>query len=146
MKETLRFVLAVLTGAVGGSIINFGLIIVGAAIIPAPAGVDVADPGSLAAAMEAGLFRPQHFIFPFIAHAGGTLAGCLIACLVLARQPRPAALTVGGLFLLGGIANAFMIPAPVWFLVLDLGLAYIPMALLALWIHQRLQQQTRSSQ
>lgn len=144
MKSFLRLLLGIIAGAAGGSIVNLGLIIVGSEIIPAPPGVDVTDADSISAAAE--LFGPQHFIFPFIAHAGGTLAGCLIACLVAVRQPRLAALPVGCLFLLGGIANAFMIPAPVWFLVLDLGLAYIPMALLALWIHQRLQSEARSSQ
>ena len=34
-----------------------------------------------------------------------------------------------GIFhLLGGIAAAVMIPAPLWFIVVDLVLAYIPMA------------------
>ena len=144
MKSFLRLVLGIVAGAAGGSIVNLGLIIVGSEIIPAPSGVDVTDPDSISAAAD--LFGPQHFIFPFVAHAGGTLAGCLIACLVAVPQPRLAALPVGCLFLLGGIANAFMIPAPVWFLVLDLGLAYIPMALLALWIHQRLLTEARSSQ
>jgi hypothetical protein len=44
------------------------------------------------------------------------------------------ALAVGGLHLMGGIAAAFMIPAPVWFVVLDLTLAYLPMA----WLGGRL--------
>jgi len=30
--------------------------------------------------------------------------------------------------LIGGIINTFMIPAPIWFNVLDLFMAYIPMA------------------
>jgi hypothetical protein len=38
------------------------------------------------------------------------------------------ALTVGGLHLVGGIAAAFMIPAPAWFIVVDLVVAYLPMA------------------
>jgi len=40
---------------------------------------------------------------------------------------------VGGLHLLGGIAAANMIPAPSWFLVLYLPVAYLPMA----WIGGR---------
>jgi hypothetical protein len=38
---------------------------------------------------------------------------------------------VAGMSLLGGIMNAFQIPAPTWFLVVDLLLAYIPMGWLA---------------
>jgi hypothetical protein len=41
------------------------------------------------------------------------------------------ALGLGVFFLLGGIAAAFMIPAPTWFIILDLVAAYIPMAYLA---------------
>jgi hypothetical protein len=32
------------------------------------------------------------------------------------------------MFLLGGIANVAMLPAPLWFSALDLLLAYLPMA------------------
>ncbi len=144
MNLILKLLLGLIAGMVGGSIVNMGLVIVGSEIIPLPPGVDVTDSDSLSAAAD--LFGPRHFIFPFIAHAGGTLAGSLIACLAAVRQARLAALLVGCLFLLGGIANAFMIPAPAWFLVLDLSLAYIPMALLAIWIHQRLQAKSRSSE
>jgi hypothetical protein len=35
---------------------------------------------------------------------------------------------IGAFFLAGGIVNAFMLPAPVWFIVVDLAGAYIPMA------------------
>lgn len=37
-------------------------------------------------------------------------------------------LVIGFVHLLGGILAAFLIPAPVWFIVLDLFVAYIPMA------------------
>ena len=42
------------------------------------------------------------------------------------------------LFLAGGIAASFMIPAPAWFIALDLLLAYIPMAWLAVQIGARM--------
>ena len=144
MKSLFRLILGIIAGVAGGSVVNLGLVIVGSEIIPAPAGVDVTDPASISAAAD--LFGPQHFLFPFIAHAGGTLAGCLIASLVAVRQPRIAMLAVGCLSLLGGIVNAFMIPAPAWFLLLDISLAYIPMTLLALLIYRRLKQNARSSQ
>jgi hypothetical protein len=37
------------------------------------------------------------------------------------------AIGIGVFFLAGGIANAFMLPAPIWFITVDLLLAYIPM-------------------
>ena len=46
------------------------------------------------------------------------------------RTPGPA-YTVGGLFLLGGVANVVILPAPAWFGALDLIAAYLPIAWLA---------------
>ena len=133
---TLRLIVAVIVGVIGGSIINMGLVILGSAVIPPPPGVNVASAESLRAAAD--LLGPQHFLFPFIAHAGGTLTGCLIACWTSPRLRNVAALFTGCVFLLLGIVNAFLIPAPLWFVALDLPLAYLPMAVLALIIHRRL--------
>ena len=41
---------------------------------------------------------------------------------------------VGVVFLAGGIAATFMIPAPTWFMVLDVVVAYLPMAYLGAMI------------
>ena len=41
-------------------------------------------------------------------------------------------------FLAGGIAAARMIPAPAWFVVLDLAAAYVPMAFLGALLGRRL--------
>ena len=143
MKSALRLVSGLFVGAASGAIVNMGLIVVGSELIPAPDGVDVTSTESLAASVH--LLGPQHFIFPFFAHAGGTLAGCLIACVIARHRPRTAAIGVGCLFLAGGVANVFMIPAPVWFIALDLVLAYLPMAFLAMMIFQRLESSKGSS-
>ena len=45
---------------------------------------------------------------------------------------------IGGLNLAGGIAACFMIPAPVWFIALDLLVAYLPMAWLAAKVGRKL--------
>jgi hypothetical protein len=74
------------------------------------------------------LFEPKHFIFPFLAHALGTLVGACAAGLLAAGKSAVAAYVVGGVFLLGGIANVIMLPAPVWFSAVDLLLAYLPAA------------------
>ncbi len=47
------------------------------------------------------------------------------------RYPRrrvTPAFVIGSVFLIFGIAMCFMIPAPAWFIALDLTVAYIPMA------------------
>ena len=64
----------------------------------------------------------------FVAHALPTVIGGLLAALIAARRHRAMAIIVGALHLVGGIAAAAMIPAPFWFIALDLVLAYLPMA------------------
>lgn len=125
----LRNILAIIAGAIAGSIVNMGLIVGGSSLIVPPAGVDPSDMESLKASMH--LFGPQHFVFPFLAHALGTFAGAAIATLVAASHKMKFAIAIGVLFLVGGIANTFMLPAPVWFIVFDLLLAYIPTSYVA---------------
>ena len=128
MNPTLRNILAVLAGLIAGSIVNGTLISISGSVIPPPPGVDPSDMESLKAGIH--LFEAKHFVFPFLAHALGTLAGALIASLIGVSKRMVLALVVSGLFLLGGIGAAFIIPAPAWFIALDLLAAYIPMALL----------------
>jgi hypothetical protein len=104
------------------------IIMVSGSIIPPPEGVDVTTAEGLKAGLP--LFEPKHFVMPFLAHALGTLVGAMIAALVAATHKMKFAIAIGVLFLIGGIANVVMLPAPMWFCVLDLVVAYIPMALL----------------
>ena len=136
MKSKLKNVLAVIVGCVVGSIANMILVTVGPYVIPPPDGVDVTNVESIKSSMH--LFEFKHFIFPFLAHALGTLVGAYLAALIAASCRMAAAMVVGGLFLIGGIANAFMIGGPVLFYVVDLIGAYIPMA----WIGGRLSGRT----
>ena len=129
MKTILRNTLAVIIGFAVGGTVNMALVVVSPHVIPPPAGVDVTDSKSLSESMH--LFEPKHFLFPFLAHALGTLTGALLAFLVAASYRSVFAYAIGLVFLAGGIAAAFMIPAPVWFIILDLAVAYIPMAWLA---------------
>ncbi len=124
--------LGIVSGIAAGALVNMGLITLGSELIPAPPGVDVTDTESLAASIH--LFEPQHYLFPFLAHAGGTFVGAAVGYLIAATYKPEIAYGIGGLFLLGGIAASFMIPAPGWFIACDLALAYLPMAWLAIRI------------
>ncbi len=137
MPNLLRNVLAVIAGIVAGSVVNMAVIAVSPSLIPLPAGVDPNDPESLSKAMH--LFAPRHFLMPFLAHALGTLGGALTACLIAATHKARFAFVIGALFLCGGVAASFMIPAPAWFIALDLLVAYVPMAWLASRIGRRMQ-------
>ena len=126
MNATVRNVLAVIIGIVVMMFVNSSLIQASASIIPPPDGVDPMDIQSIKANFH--LFTPKHYLVPFLAHALGTIAGVVVACLIAASHKFKIAMGLGIIHLLGGIAAAVMIPAPVWFIVADLALAYIPMA------------------
>ncbi len=132
MPNLLRNVLALLGGIAIGGIVNAALITVSPSLIPPPAGVDVNSAESLRNAIH--LFEPRHFIMPFLAHAVGTLAGALAAYLIAANYKAQIAYAIGAVFLCGGVAASFMIPAPIWFIALDLLVAYLPMAWLGIQI------------
>lgn len=137
MPKLLRNVLAVIAGFFVGSIVNMALITLSPALIPPPAGVDVNNAESLAKGIH--LFEARHFVMPFLAHALGTFAGALVAFLIAANHKPRFAWAIGALFLCGGVAASFMIPAPAAFIALDLLGAYLPMAWLAIRVGSRMQ-------
>jgi hypothetical protein len=128
MNSILRNVLAVVLGLVIGSIVNGALIAVSGSVIPPPEGADLKTMEGLLASMH--LMQPKHFVMPFLAHALGTLGGAYIAALIAATHKMKFAIAIGCLFLIGGIINVVMLPSPLWFTLLDLGVAYLPMAYL----------------
>lgn len=125
MNSTLRNILSVIIGWIVGSAINIGLINTGHKVIPI-AGVDINDMQAMAAVMPT--LEYQYFIFPFLGHALGTLVGATIAGLIAASYKMKFSMAIGLLFLLGGIAVNYLITGPIWFTILDIMGAYIPMA------------------
>ena len=126
MNPIVKNILAVISGAILGGVVNMGIIKVSGSIIPPPDGVDVTTMEGLKSAMP--LMEPRHFIFPFLAHALGTLVGAFLAALIAATHKMKFALLIGIFFLIGGTINIFLLPSPTWFTILDLAGAYIPMA------------------
>lgn len=128
MNPILRNILAVIAGIVIGSMVNMGIIMISSAVIPPPEGVDPTNMESIKASMH--LFEAKHFIFPFLAHALGTLVGAFVAAKLAVTNKISYAIGIGVFFLLGGIANVMMLPSPIGFAILDLAVAYIPMGYL----------------
>jgi hypothetical protein len=128
MNPILKNVLAVVAGLVAVSIVNMGIVMLSGSIIPPPEGGDITTMEGLKATMH--LFEPKHFIFPFLAHALGTLVGAFIAAKIAATRKMSMALVIGAFFLIGGSINIFMLGGPAWFTALDLAMGYIPMAFL----------------
>ena len=119
MKTIIKNILVVLGGCLFGSAVNMGLIIAGNQLIPFDDGMNP---------MNANMWEIKYFLFPFLAHAMGTLSGAFIAAKFSASYHMVLAICIGIFFLLGGISMVFIMPAPVWFIVADLSLAYIPMS------------------
>lgn len=126
--NTLRIILGLFLGLFVGAMVNASFIELGMKIFPYPEGFEFNTPEG----MEAFYSLPlKYYIFPFLAHAIGTLSGCLIALLFVRTYANWVVYTIGSLFLVGGIITVYMINAPLWFDILDLSMAYIPMAWLA---------------
>ena len=128
MNPIVRNILAVIVGFVIGSLANLGLVNIGMSVVPLPEGADVSTMEGLRESMK--LFTPVNFIFPFLAHAMGTLTGAFVAAKLAASHKMKFAIGIGVSFLVGGITMIFMCGGPVWFIASDLLLAYIPMGFL----------------
>ena len=123
-----RNILAVVLGFIIGNVVNMLVISAGHAIMPPPAGFDGSSMDGVASTIH--LLRPLDYIVPFLAHALGPLVGVLCAMFISASSRKPIAIGLGVLFLAGGIAANIMIPAPMWYRVVDVVFAYVPMAFL----------------
>ena len=128
MNPILKNVLALLVGIIIGSIVNMVIVMISGSIIPPPEGGDITTLEGLKATMH--LFEPKNFIFPFLAHALGTLAGAFFAVKLAATRKQLMAFVIGLFFFIGGSINISMLGGPMWFNALDLIVAYIPMAYL----------------
>ncbi len=115
-------------GLVIGSVVNMGAIAAGHAIMPPPGGFDGNSMEGVASTIH--LLNPIDLIVPFLAHALGPFVGVLAAMSIAASSHKTIAIILGCIFLVGGIVANIMIPAPIWYRIVDVTLAYIPMAYL----------------
>jgi hypothetical protein len=128
MSVIQKNILAVIVGLLLGCVVNLAIVMLGPAVIPLPAGVDMSDMSKFAENLKQ--LKPVNFIAPWLAHALGTLVGAFVAAKLAASHKLKFALAIGVLFFLGGIAMVATYGGPTWFIALDLIVAYIPMAYL----------------
>ncbi|HKL03558.1 MAG TPA: hypothetical protein VJ911_07775 [Cryomorphaceae bacterium] len=126
MHPILRNILVVILGIIIGSVVNMAIVMVAPSIIPLPDGVDPSNMEALKEAIPS--FGPKHYIFPFLAHALGTLVGAFIAARLGVGRKMLLAIIVGGWFFLGGVMNASMLGTPILWTALDLIICYFPFA------------------
>ncbi len=130
MNVIVRNIIATLLGLFAGGVLNGQLVNNSTKLIPLPDGV-VMDPNDIEQIKAIMPTLPlQNFIMPFLAHALGTLLAAFIACKLAKGNKMIVAIVVGGLFFIGGIMINMKVGGPIWFIVVDLLIAYFPMALL----------------
>ncbi len=122
-----RNILGVIVGLIVGSLVNISLIMVNLSFLPT--GADFTTPEGVNAVMQN--LKPINFVIVFLAHALGALVGAFVTSLIAVSHKNKLALLIGVLFLLGGIYNAVVIEAPLWFEAVDIIFAYIPTAWIA---------------
>ena len=141
MSPFLRNFLVIFGALLAGSFLNMGLVMLGPSLIPPPAGADMTTMEGLKAAMPS--MEPKHFIFPFLAHALGTLLAAYIASRFTIETMRDRSwIVIGAVFLVGGITNVMTLPSPMWFNILDVAGAYLPLAWLGRWLARKSDQPT----
>jgi hypothetical protein len=132
MKSILLSVAGLLLGAITNGII----VQVGSQIVKAPKGLDLSTEQGLAKAMP--LMGAEHFVFPFLAHAIGTLVGAYFVSRMKVNRALLNAMAIGFAFLAGGVMMVLTLPGtPWWFVATDLVLAYLPMAYMGYKLGQR---------
>lgn len=129
MNSIIKNILAVILGVFAGGAVNMGIIMISNHIIPPPAGADLKTMEGLLASMP--LMEPKHFLIPFLAHALGTLIGAGITAAIASKHKMRFAIGISVWFLIGGIINVIILPSPLWFTLVDLIGAYLPMGYIA---------------
>jgi hypothetical protein len=132
----MKSILLSVAGLLLGVITNGVIVQIGSQIVKAPKGLDLSTSQGLAKAMP--LMGVEHFVFPFLAHAIGTLVGAYFVSRMKVNRALLNAMAIGFAFLAGGVMMVLTLPGtPWWFVATDLVLAYLPMAYLGYKLGQR---------
>ena len=110
MKDSLRNMTWIFVGIVMGSIVNLCLVSLGMVLIPPPAGLDLSDPEVLKDNIK--LLPPKSFLFPWLAHALGTLIGAFLVARYAAMKPFVGATVIAAFFLNGGLMMVLSVGGP----------------------------------
>ena len=131
MKTILLFIVSLFLGAAFNSmILNLGM-----KLIPPPEGYNMNDAADLSKAIS--VMETKHFLFPFLSHALGTLFSVMFYTYFAKAKSQFFPLMIAGLFFTGGLYMVLILPSPLWFDLIDLILAYFPMAVIGYKISKR---------
>jgi len=124
MPNVVKNIIAIVLGIIVGVLI----ISLGEVLIRLPDGADVSTTENIKSSVH--LLQPKHYLIPFLAHAIGTIFGAFVAAWLAYNNKLYFGLGIGFFFLMGGVVNSVMLPFPFWVNIIDILLAYIPMAYL----------------
>lgn len=128
MPTILRNLLVLFSGIVIGYYVNMSILMLSPIMTPPPEGMDVTNAASIKEHLH--LIGPKYYIIPFIADAVGTLLGaCFVASFALGPKLKWT-ISVGVFFMILGITNLVTMRSPMWFTIVNLSLAFLPMAFL----------------
>jgi len=116
-------ILSTALGLIGGLFIILSLEVAGHIIYPMPAGMNLNDPAAISAYTSGA--PTIVFILLVLSYALGSLVAGLIAALMAPANKMAKAITVGGILMGLGAYNLFMIPHPVWTVIISIFL-FIP--------------------
>ena len=126
--KIVRNIIGVIAGVLIGSYVNIFIVELGPKFFPLPAGVNLTTEEGLKTGMA--FMKPVHFIAPFLAHAVGTLVATFIAALIAVDRRKIITRVISLFYLAGGAYMVALLPSPMWFNLLDLIVAYIPMGMI----------------
>ena len=126
-----RTILATMAGVLGAWLTIMLSQSGSAALHPPTPGMDLTDPSQLAVFIRSA--PPAAMALVVAGWTLGALVGGWLAARISRRHPLPAALVVGAVVVAGVIANAMMIPHPLWMTV-----AGVLLPLPAAWLGARL--------
>jgi predicted MFS family arabinose efflux permease len=126
-----RRVGSVLFGLVVGTVVIMAVESLGQRLFPPPPNMDLKDLANLVATMSR--VQPGALVMVLVGWALGSFAGGWAAARMAGRDEVRQALLVGAVLMAAGVANFFVIPHPVWMVVLGLAV-YLPFA----WMGGRL--------
>jgi hypothetical protein len=115
----IRNALAVVVGLATGVLLIMGVQKIGHTIYPPPAGLDFND--AEAARTYISQLPLPALLFPIVSYFLGTLFGGFVACTVGTARPGALAGIIGLILLAFTIANLILIPHPLWFSLLAIG-------------------------
>lgn len=135
MPTFVRNILVLFLGLAVGYYVNTGILMLSPILTPPPEGMDTTNAASIKEHLH--LIGPKYYIIPFIADALGTLIGAWLVASFTTTNKIKWAIAVGVFFMVVGITNLVSMRSPMWFTIVNMSVAFLPMALLGYQLRRK---------